>query len=483
VDPFESEASQSYDTSRAGDSTSDPGGLDLSRKIDFELSDWSPKVERRLTEAVVERLTAAYRETGAIPVGADRDRIVREAICAAWGEGWLPVLSATQIVPRVRVRHTRPRFESCFFGSTVLSSGSTGKFSGNGAPPPPFSVPFGPTLSFSSECQANSPALAEEPVPSPARGWGEDVDRHVEQREKGISRRHALEIRRVAKKAGRLLEEAGLACRPANFSVRHLDTLLTGAWRPATAEQSGLAARTRAYNVTLLNGVLKAYGNLTIENAHLVFPKSDVRRRDYLKPEAARRLLDAGERRGIEPHSMIAFEMLMGLRRCEVLRIRTVDLDLGLNPDELVVHGSLKGQQGEKIRRVQWHDEVRRVIPELLSHREVVRSGYTGADSGFVYVHRRGGVLRVWSKSFSDRKWMIPAFDDAGVKHPDGLNHVLRRTFGRTLWDNGVKIEAIAYLMGHSDTRVTIRYLGLDQRDGRASMDVLNRVFPALKAI
>ncbi|MGA7923406.1 MAG: site-specific integrase, partial [Thermoplasmata archaeon] len=212
------------------------------------------------------------------------------------------------------------------------------------------------------------------------------------------------------------------------------------------------------------------------------FPKSDVRRRDYLKPDAAMRLLDAGERRGIEPHSMIAFEMLMGLRRCEVLRIRTLDLDLERNADALVVHGSLKGQQGEKIRRVPWHDEVRRIVPELLAHREYIRSGWRGPDSGFVYVHQRARALRVRSKSYTDRVWMIPTFEDAGVKHPDGLNHVLRRTFGRTLWDNGVPIEKIAYLMGHPDVRVTYRYLGIDQTDALDSMAVLNRVLPALRA-
>jgi integrase len=325
--------------------------------------------------------------------------------------------------------------------------------------------------------------LSEEPVPSLARGWGEDVEQYVEKRRNGISRRHALEIRRVANEAGRALANVGLACRPASFGDRHLDALLTGVWRPATAEQGGLAPRTRAYNVCLLNGVLKGHGNLTVENAHLHFPKSDVRRRDYLKPEAARRLLVAGENRGIEAHSIIAFEMLMGLRRCEVLRIRTVDLDLERNPDELVVRGSLKGQPGEKVRRVPWHDEVRRLIPELLAHREIVQSGCPGPDSGFVYVHRRETGLRVWSKSYVDRALMIPAFDDAGVKHPDGLNHVLRRTFGRTLYDNGVPLAKIAYLMGHSDTRVTERYLGIDRTDALDSMGVLNRVFPARKAV
>jgi hypothetical protein len=37
--------------------------------------------------------------------------------------------------------------------------------------------------------------------------------------------------------------------------------------------------------------------------------------------------------------------------------------------------------------------------------------------------------------------------------------------------------------MGHSDTRVTERYLGIDRTDALDSMGVLNRVFPAMKAV
>jgi integrase len=106
-----------------------------------------------------------------------------------------------------------------------------------------------------------------------------------------------------------------------------------------------------------------------------------------------------------------------------------------------------------------------------------------GPDSGFAYVHKTHDGLRVWSKSYADRNWMLPAFEDAGVKHPDGLNHVLRRTFGRTLFDNDVPLPKIAYMMGHEDTRVTERYLGVNQKDPRAAMDVLNRVLPARKPV
>ncbi|MCI4350489.1 MAG: site-specific integrase [Thermoplasmata archaeon] len=279
--------------------------------------------------------------------------------------------------------------------------------------------------------------------------------------------------------AADLLERAGLTCHPERFAERELDALLTGGWRPATSEQLGLAPRTRAYNVCLLNGFLKAHNNLTVENRHLHFPNVGVRRRDYLKPEQGVRLLTVAETLGIQCHAAVGLEMLMGLRRCEVLRIRTTELDFDRYPDALRVHGSLKGQAGEKVRMVPWHDEVRRIAPELLAHRAEEARGQRGPDSGFVFVRQTGGGLKVWSKSYVDRIWMRPAFESTGIKRPDGLNHVLRRTFGRTLWDHDVPIEKVAYLMGHEDTRETKKYLGLNEEDALESMRVMNRVFPA----
>jgi integrase/recombinase XerD len=177
---------------------------------------------------------------------------------------------------------------------------------------------------------------------------------------------------------------------------------------------------------------------------------------------------------GILPHLTVAVEMLMGLRPCEVLRLMERDL----YDEEIFVRG--KGKLGGKTRLVQYHDEVRRILPEFLRYRaqEVVR--HSGQDLGFLFARKKADRnLRVWSKAWVDRRVMVPAFQEAGVKNPDNLNHALRRTFGRSLWDEGVPIEKIAYLMGHDDTRTTIRYLGLDQEDARSAMAVLNRAFPA----
>ena len=44
-------------------------------------------------------------------------------------------------------------------------------------------------------------------------------------------------------------------------------------------------------------------------------------------------------------------------------------------------------------------------------------------------------------------------------------NHDLRGTCGRMMYRAGVRIEQIARIFGHADTRTTIHYLGLDYDD------------------
>jgi integrase len=358
--------------------------------------------------------------------------------------------------------------------STDLTSG-VAKYSG--FPPPPPSAGFSaPTLSSTFEFEPSCPVLVEaSTLPVSARGWEEAQRTYVEERKtEDLSDRHPKEIDRVLREANRHLTTAGLACHPTRFDRLQLNYLLTGPWKLRGPDGQGLSQRSRSYNVCLLNGFLQANDNLTIKKAKLRFPRAPVRRLDYLKSNERRRLLDTAERMGILAHLMVALEMLMGLRRSEVLRLTLRDL----YDEEIWVHA--KGRLGGKVRKVPYHDEVRRILPEFLRHREQEIAGHSGPDLGFLFARKlKNGTLKVWSHDWTDVHLMVPALTAAGVKRPDNLNHMLRRTFGRMLWDQGVPIEKIAYLMGHEDTRTTIRYLGLDQEDARASMAVLNRAFPA----
>jgi site-specific recombinase XerD len=49
----------------------------------------------------------------------------------------------------------------------------------------------------------------------------------------------------------------------------------------------------------------------------------------------------------------------------------------------------------------------------------------------------------------------------AGIPEEDVSNHVLRRSGARLYLGAGGKIEEISVMLGHTDTRMTMRYLGI----------------------
>jgi len=329
----------------------------------------------------------------------------------------------------------------------------------------------------------SSPAPTEAlAIPRPEWRWQLEQREYVEKRAReSLSRRHVQEIDRVLTQVIDRLAEVGLECQPSRFGERELEHLLNGPWRPATESEPGLSSQSRKYNVCLLNGFLKSLGNLTVENRRLRFPHAPVRPIEALTEDEARRLLIVAASRGIVCHAIVALELLMGLRRSEVLRLRLIDIGEGT----LAVHG--KGREGGKKRWLPFHYEVRRILPELVAHRHQVVSGFRGPDPGYLFVHRcvdgrwKPHGIRVWSKAYVDRRIVIPAFEEAGVRKASNLNHALRRTCGRTAWAHGVPIEKISYMLGHEDTRTTRRYLALNLEDMRSVISVLNEVFPAAK--
>ena len=52
--------------------------------------------------------------------------------------------------------------------------------------------------------------------------------------------------------------------------------------------------------------------------------------------------------------------------------------------------------------------------------------------------------------------------------------HSLRKTFGRSLWDNGVKPEIIQKLFGHQNLNTTMIYLDLQSQDILSAYDLVN---------
>ena len=82
-------------------------------------------------------------------------------------------------------------------------------------------------------------------------------------------------------------------------------------------------------------------------------------------------------------------------------------------------------------------------------------------------IYERGGKLRPYGETMIDNI-ISTVGKRAGIDRVS--NHDLRRTCGRMMYRLGVPLEVIARIFGHSDTRTTIRYLGLDHDDMSAAM-------------
>jgi integrase len=170
------------------------------------------------------------------------------------------------------------------------------------------------------------------------------------------------------------------------------------------------------------------------------------------------------EAKGMEKF-IVHFELDLGMRRIELIRLTTASFQSGKNQaKKVLIHG--KGRNGGKHRQISWHPDTPQVLEELRvwRNKEIAKARARNPKVKVpdnLLIYERGGKLDTYSKSGID-KMLYHLGDRVGVYF---TNHDLRRTCGRMMYRSGVRIEKIAKIFGHADTRTTIRYLGLDFED------------------
>jgi len=174
---------------------------------------------------------------------------------------------------------------------------------------------------------------------------------------------------------------------------------------------------------------------------------------------------------------ILHLEKDLGLRRVEVIRLKLSSFHFdGSGFGRVTIHG--KGRNGGKYRTITCHPLTRDIIG-LYIHgqraKEVERAQQRNheckiIDDLLIYANETDGSLHGYKKSAID-KFLMKLEDEAGFHFS---NHDLRRTCGREMHFAGVKTERIAAILGHSDTRTTMKYLGLDLVDME---DDMNRYF------
>lgn len=185
-------------------------------------------------------------------------------------------------------------------------------------------------------------------------------------------------------------------------------------------------------------------------------PPTNVR---WLTQEEAYNLRDCAK--GIE-RMVIHLELDLGLRRIEVIR-------LGMSSfqgEAILIHG--KGRNGGKWRKINQHPETPRILEEYLrNHREreiakAKRKNPSVKIPDNLLIYELRGELHYYKKTSIDK--MVKSAGERAEIYAVS-NHDLRRTCGRLMYHAGVRIEVIGRIFGHTDTKTTIRYLGLDLDD------------------
>lgn len=180
----------------------------------------------------------------------------------------------------------------------------------------------------------------------------------------------------------------------------------------------------------------------------------------WLTSEQARTLLDAPL--DVMTKTVVMLELCMGLRKCEVIRL-TVD---NLSDDRLYVRG--KGRGGGKYRTIPYSIGVKEQLEKALEHREEViawkrriNPDITVPNNLFLAEDTNTKALHAYTEDGS-------AFDARFMSRLEGIlninvtNHMLRRTFARQLWSSGTDILVISAILGHENTRTTIKYIGVN---------------------
>lgn len=206
--------------------------------------------------------------------------------------------------------------------------------------------------------------------------------------------------------------------------------------------------------------------NYVFSEYRVMFPTDTRPNVDWLSHEQAQELLDVWKMPLDD--MIVTLELLHGLRRIEVIRIRTTDIHL----DEGYIEVRGKGRAGGKLRSIPMHPDFRRAYERWMEERNQMRLEAEDDSAANLLVYLRNGKLHQYEeikgRAIDDHIKQLS--ERTGIEFS---NHTLRRTFGRELYRSGVDITVIATIFGHSSTTQTLKYLGLELDDMAKAMEIM----------
>lgn len=231
--------------------------------------------------------------------------------------------------------------------------------------------------------------------------------------------------------------------------------------------RANYAVSTQKDYLIALKRMCEINDNNVFSKYRVMFPADTRPNVDWLTYEQAQSLLEMWKMPVDD--MIITLELLHGLRRVEIIRLRLRDIHL--EEGYLEVRG--KGRAGGKFRSVPLHPDFKRAYERWMAERnDMVIKADPGQHCDNLLVYSRGGKLRKYEeiKGRAIDDHIQELSNRLGVEFS---NHTLRRTFGRELHRSGVSIVVIAAILGHTSTAQTLKYLGLDLDDMAEAMSKL----------
>jgi integrase len=263
---------------------------------------------------------------------------------------------------------------------------------------------------------------------------------------------------RVLNQASNAWMDAGLETRPKRIGEKEIEHLLAETWVEASPQY-------QKWMVSIVSGFLEYNDNRAIKKMMLSWPSEYRQNVDWLIPEEAVSVLDSA--RGVK-RIITHLELRLWMRRVELLRLTQADVQEGL----MQVLG--KGKAGGKWRTLAWapdtlpeFEHYSQLREEMVERAREYDPNVKDPDSWIIY--QKGRLLSGYGETAIDNL-VQQAGLDAGIARKLG-NHTLRRTGARLAYFAGERVEEISEYLGHSNTRMTRRYLGLNVEDN-AKMQV-----------
>jgi len=218
--------------------------------------------------------------------------------------------------------------------------------------------------------------------------------------------------------------------------------------------------RNRIYQRTIINGYLRFCSNFVIQSMRWRDPV-DVRFKVRWLTKSQYATLVNLEMDPLD-ELVIRLALDMGLRRVEISRILLTDID---RTGYLTVRG-----KGKKLRTVPFFPGIHVTLDRWLQERERLVSIFPGPYPDHLIIVRYRKHLTAIKRTALDNIYKR-------VSKIVGFHfsyHDLRRTWARTAWEIGVPIETIAMILGHRDTKTTLRYIGANADHANEAMQKLH---------